>query len=178
MVARPSRAQAWAKRAIRTSGTMALALLLAPSGLTGQEADFEISLDRFRLYTGCARIGARINVQDERDDLAGLTAASVRTAVTSRLRSARIYSDDFVPGQSLLLVYVQVAGALYRARVELHKLVFDSLSESLQYAQTWSVVRFGTHGRSSQSVRGVVAENMDRFIDEYLRVTGAACGMK
>ena len=159
---------------------LSVVLFLAVSRLplVAQDSDFDTQLDRFELYTACARIDLLISVYEESDnDLAGLTEESVRRAVTSRLRSARLLTSDS-PSTPYLRVAVSGIGNAFSIRIRLNKPVFDSASGLSFSTPTWLTGTTGTHGRNGQFVRGAVAELMDEFIDEYLRVNEAACSRR
>ena len=56
-------------------------------------ADDDADLERFQLWAGCEPMSLNIVVDDTTEDGPKLTEESVRSAVESRLRSARLYSD-------------------------------------------------------------------------------------
>lgn len=159
----------------RVSAIIALFLAVPTSGLVGQDnSEFERRFDRFQLYTACATVSSRVSLQlSSSSDITGLSEESIETAVNSRLRSARIYTSTL--SGNALLVSIQVVGAAFSVDVALLKSVYDSHSGESFFTATWRADATGTHGRDAQYIRGAVAEYMDRFVDEYLRVNEQAC---
>ena len=152
-----------------------LFLAVSRPPVVAQDPDFDTQLDRFELYMACARLDLLISVSEESDDdLAELTEEPVRRAVTSRLRSARLLTSDS-PSTPYLRVAVSGIGNAFSIRIRLNKPVFDPASGMSFSTPTWLTGTTGTHGRNRQFIRGAVAELMDEFIDEYLRVNEAAC---
>ena len=103
----------------------------------------------------------------------GLTKKSLLTAVRSRLRAARLYSEKEVYPPLLLGVVVTVGeGGLFNVAVELHKYLRDDLNEidGRWRSVTWRSGSFGTHGGSASYIISTLSEHMDTFLDEYLRV--------
>ncbi len=131
----------------------------------------EEEVDRFQLFTNCAPLDLLVVV--EGDALDGLTQESTTRAVRSRMRTARLYDEEAAP---YLSVHIHVVGAAFSRSVRLRKRVFDPHSGVRQWATTWETSSTGTHGRTGGSfVLSKLSEDMDLFLDEYLRVNEAAC---
>lgn len=130
----------------------------------------EDEVDRFQLFTNCAPLDLLVVV--EGDALDGLTQESTTRAVRSRMRSARLYDEEAAP---YLIVYINVVGAAFSTSVRLRKRVFDPHSGVRYWTTTWQTGGVGTHGRDGSYVLSGLSGDMDRFLDEYLRVNEAAC---
>lgn len=60
--------------------------------------------------------------------------------------------------------------------LEYWKAMRDGISGTWGYAPTWQTGGIGTHGQNASAIISQVAEDTDKFIDEYLRVNADACG--
>ena len=103
----------------------------------------------------------------------GLTVASLRAVVESRLRFARLYDKDATP---YLYLNVNVFGPAFSLDLLYERRVCH-WSEDLfcGIATTWNSGATGTHGKDAGYVRSAVAEYMDTFLVEYLKVNEEAC---
>ena len=148
-------------------------MLAAPAG--AQEADSAIVadsyFDRFQLFTGCSPIDLEVTVQISDSDGLALTETNVARTVRSRLRAARIYSDT---ASDYLHVHINVLGRAFSERVSFNRSLWAS-ETGWGVATTWQRGSVGSHGNDSRSMLGGIAEYMDEFIDDYLRVNDGAC---
>lgn len=147
-----------------------LVWLIFPAGATGQSQP--PGFDHFQLFTRCAPIGVALLVEGQ--PILGLAQGAVERAVTSRLRSARIY-NVVTEGPGFLQVRVASSGLAFVVGVEFQKMLRDEFTGGAGSATTWRSLSIGTHRNNGQFVRASLAEHMDKFIDEYLRVNGAWC---
>lgn len=131
------------------------------------------SLDDFQLLTFCQP--TELIVEDLSQDAAqiGLTKNSIETLVRSRLRAARIYTENYI-GQHLY-VNVNVVGPAFNVHLAFSKLLKDAFTQEVYKAATWYKGSTGTHGRDHQYIKGAISEFTDQFIDEYLRVNADHC---
>ena len=60
--------------------------------------------------------------------------------------------------------------------VQYRKLLHDPASDRHGVAATWGTGGTGTHSGDATYIRGMVAEYVDEFLAEYLRVNESACG--
>ena len=133
-------------------------------------------MDLFQLWASCTPLFPVINLNDTTEGGRVLTEESVQSAVESRLRSARLYSDE--PG--LILLWVDVSRFSdtspwpFSIKLALRKLVFDIHSGTNGLARSWQSSSFGLG--PPEIVRATLAEDIDNFLAEYLRVNEAACG--
>ena len=141
---------------------------------------------RFELWTDCKPLSPMILVVDNREGVPKLTWESVQSAVESRLRSARLYSnldnamgDD--PTSVLLQIYVNTIGDGYSDNrrvfffnIGLSKRLLDLETGIRDLMQTYQT-RFEGIG-TREDIRFKLAEYIDEFLAEYLRVNEAACG--
>ena len=132
------------------------------------------SRERFQLYTNCNSLNLFVTVQQsEGDELEGLSETVVRNAVESRLRSARLYTDETVfPAVS---VFVHIVGRAFHVNLYLEKYFHDFASDETSFATTWQRNSTGTHGTEANFVLSAVSQYMDEFLVEYLRVNEEAC---
>ena len=130
--------------------------------------------ERFHLWTGCKPLLPVILTEDD-DAFLG----SVRAAVESRLRGARLFRDEGDP--MVLNVDIDLGSAsTFRVVVGLRKTLFDPITRlrSTVYSDDTGGQRYGAYGVAPQgTVRNVLADLMDRFIADYLRVNAEACGV-
>ena len=152
----------------------AFAVCVFGSPASADDIDESItSLDRFQLWSKCEPFG--LVVEDLSDDAAkiGLTKEAVLTAVRSRLRAARLYSEQ--PSRNSLYVNIGVIGPAFDVDIAYNKWVKDDISDEYARIATWSISSIGTYSRDSSFILSAVSRGMDRFIDEYLRVNASAC---
>ncbi|MCY4327212.1 MAG: hypothetical protein OXC53_06460 [Rhodobacteraceae bacterium] len=179
---------------IRIIGILAVILLWALPARAEEVSD----QDRFELWNACLPIQMYVSVDEDSVGL-GLTEDRIATTVRSRLRSARLYSEEPLNLLPHLHIGVDVAGQGFLIRFQFMKYVVDAfeLSTALEiaevttsaqiilenashasrgYAPTWNNGGFGTHSNDPNFILSFVAEQTDHFIDEYLRVNAAECG--
>ena len=141
-------------------------------------ADEPSFLDRFKLWTECKPVWLFVGLTDEDDEI-GLTEKAIETAVRSRLRSARVYTRYPWHAAGGLSISVIVVGRAFSIGVQLDKPVEDKASGVEFEAITWQRRSAGTHGRAGSTfILGGIAQHVDEFIDEYLRVNEAACAKR
>ena len=103
-----------------------------------------------------------------------LTKARIATTVRSRLRAARVYTDEV----SAPYVYVNfnVVGAAFSLDLRLYKWMFDWASARNGVTSAWETGLTGTYGgQGGDYIISTIAESTDAFVDEYLRVNEEAC---
>ena len=152
--------------------TLRLVLAVVTLGavpLEGQVTD----LDRFQFFTACAPVSVLVSVDQKNEDLEELTEQSVLVAVSSRLRAARLHTDR--SSYPILVVRVSIVRLAFHVELRFFKTVYDPVSGQTSGSSTWINSTTGTHGRDASYVRSFVAEKMDLFLDEYLRVNTEAC---
>ena len=128
----------------------------------------------FELYNACRPMNLVVESLDEDAAEIGLTEERIRTAVESRLRSARLHSDD--PRWTYLYVNVNVGRRAFSSSARYKKWLRDVEFDLSGVAGTWDTGVTGTHGGDAGYILQSVSENVDRFIVEYLRVNEGACG--
>ena len=153
-----------------------ISLVMAAAALGAVSLEGQVSAnDRFQLFTECSPVSVSVTVEQKAMELEELTKSSVRPIVSSRLRSARLYTDDPDPSFPELAVSVVVAGRVGYVAIDLMKRVQDPLTSLSAAAQTWRRSVVGVHGGSASGLQTAVAQLMDVFLDEYLRVNTEAC---
>ena len=153
---------------LTVSLVVSMLVWIADSALAASVTD----TDRFELWNDCRPMG--LVVQDLSEDAAqiGLTKERIAIAVRSRLRAARLYEVSATP---FLYVNVNVFSPSFHVIIDYNKFVQDLVTGKTGPASTWMIYGIGTHGEDAGYILSGVAMNMDRFIDEYLRVNEDAC---
>lgn len=106
----------------------------------------------------------------------GLTEQTLRAAAESRLRAARLYTEDRErAGSSYLYVNVNMVGQAFNVFLSYRKLVTDVFGIS-GMASTWWVGTTGTHGEDAGYIVSYLSRHLDSFLATYLRVNEEACG--
>ena len=150
---------------------LALVALLAPAA-PGQDA--ASLLERFELFNACRPM--RLLVEGLDDDAAaiGLNKAALQAAAESRLRAARLYTEDPERADwAYLYVNVNVVNPAYSISASYRKKVTDAFGES-GLATTWSSDSAGQSSKAGFIVSSL-SRHMDRFLTAYLRVNEEAC---
>ncbi|MCY3536197.1 MAG: hypothetical protein F4162_03245 [Synechococcus sp. SB0676_bin_10] len=154
-----------------------LAIAMSLTATVGAQEASSASLDdQAALFTRCSRMRTVIDVQKNRIALGQSvpTQDAVRRAVTSRLRSARLFNDQ--EEDLFLHVHVHVVGPAFSIGVELNKRLTDELYSGLSFlAPSWQTSSTGTSGNGSSYIISSLGQALDRFIDEYLRVNEKNC---
>ena len=164
----------------------ALSVLLAATAPLQAVTEAKEARMRFAYWTGCSPLKLFVSISTaEAARRMGLTEAVVATAVRSRLRAARIYTDTDNVEVPLLVAHValyhsedqQITGGAHDVTLSLYKHVDDPLSGLSGYAET-KIVRvgmLGMHDGKAAFILSGIARIMDSFIDDYLRVNEPAC---
>ena len=164
----------------------ALSVLLAATAPLQAVTEAKEARMRFAYWTGCSPLKLFVSIPVEAARRMGLTEAAVSTAVRSRLRAARIYTDTDNVEVPLLVAQValyysedqQIIGGAHAVRLSLYKHVHDPLSGLSGYAETKIVPvvgLIGIHDGKAAFILSGIARIMDSFIDDYLRVNEPAC---
>ena len=127
--------------------------------------------------TECAPVNMIAPVTGEDAEEIGLTQDRIRTMAESRLRAARLWSEELA--STYLAVGVAVFRGAYAYKVTFSKWVYDS-SGSRHVARTWhrpsaAWPAIGTHGGDAGFIMQLLSEELDAFILEYLRVNEGSC---
>lgn len=145
-----------------------------PLGLpTISAQDGAQTLKKFELFTQCETINLVVEGLNEDASKIGLTVRRITIAAESRLRSARLFSEERM--RQYLYVNVNRVGNAHSIDLEFNKKVFDPRSKHSAYATTWSIGGTGTHGQSSSFVISHVSEYIDTFIVEYFKANEPSC---
>ena len=162
-----------------TSLWLVAALLLAAAPASAGEVS---DRDRFELWNDCKPMLLRVSgLPDDAAEI-GLTKEAIEIAVRSRLRGARLYSENFAQANlyadlsmPTLSISVGVGRTAYSLEVLYSKYMFDPVTDLHDTAITWVNGAAGTHGGDPNYVLSTLAQGTDLFIDEYLRVNAEAC---
>ena len=130
-------------------------------------------IKRFELFNDCRPMSLIIeNLSDDAKKI-GLTRAHLYRVAESRLRSARIYQDDYSQLKEYLYVNVHVVGSAFSASLRYNRRVTNEHGHN-GIASTW-VQGYTGSADSASSVAFGLSELMDMFLAEYLRVNEDAC---
>ena len=156
---------------MRRYTVLAAALALTAASASASEVSDQ---DRFQLWNECRAMTLVVERLPEDATTIGLTKDSIEVAVRSRLRAARLYTEDYAEA-AWLYAKVSVVGPAFSTALEYWKVVRDLATGLEIQTTTWDTGATGTHGRDSSYILGSVAQSVDSFIDEYLRVNADAC---
>lgn len=108
----------------------------------------------------------------------GLTKTAIINAVESRLRSARVYTNDPAnPYQ--LYINVTVLRSAFSVYIAFHKMLYDFRNRLDGFATTWYRGTTGIHGgQDGGYILSSVSSLIDEFLVEYFRVNEKACEQK
>ena len=160
-------------RSARLGAFTALSLVALAFLATGAASETPSPLDRFKLFSACQPMYLVVEGMAPDASEIGLTEESVRAAVESRLRAARLYDAE---ATHLLYVNVNVVGPVFHVALALNKRVYDLSSDTINLATTWHTGATGTHGGDAGYILSAVSRHMDRFLVAFFRVNEAACG--
>ena len=142
-------------------------------------------IERFWYWTGCSPLRLRVLINPTEAVRMDLTQEAVATAVRSRLRAARLYTDTNNREVPLLMIYVdlvnskRMTGGAFIIQAALLKHLYDPLSGLSFLAQTNPNLTqdsaMGLHAGKAAFIRSQIASVMDHFLDAYLRVNEPAC---
>ena len=152
---------------------LALAALMVPA-IAGQGTSNRS--ERFRLFNACRPM--RLAVEQLNDDAAniGLTRETLQAAAESRLRAARLYTEDPTRADfAYLYVNVNVTGRAFNISLGYSKWVTDEFGQT-STAQTWHTGGTGTLGGDTGHVVSSLSRELDTFLAAYLRINEEACG--
>ena len=119
-----------------------------------QEGQTVSDRDRFELWNECKPVWLIVEDLSEDAHKIDLKKEDIEVTKRSRLRGARIYTDDGVV--PYLYVVVTVVGKGFSISLELRKFVHDPLSEQSQIASTWLSGGTGTHADGSGYILSAV----------------------
>ena len=152
---------------------IAAALLLAATSAPADEVE---DYDRFQLWNGCKPMKLLVEETNDEGIVIGLTTEKIGIAVRSRLRAARLYSEDRgKTGWAELYVNVNTSNRAMNLSLYYKKLSKESGAGLIYPAITWITGAVGTHSNDLNYILSSVSQYTDEFIDEYLRVNADAC---
>ena len=106
----------------------------------------------------------------------GLTEGALQATAESRLRAARLDTEDATKaGLAYLYVNVNVTGRAVGVSVQYNKFLTDEFGKAAP-ASTWHTGSTGTHGGDASYIVSNLSQHLDRFLAAYLRVNEEACG--
>ena len=157
---------------LRPLAFLSLLELLVPAA-TPTQVDL---LSRFQLYNACRPMEVLVEAfAGNGESRIGLTRQGFELAAESRLRAARLYSEDHdESGGAYVYLRTTVVSSAFTVEVHYKKVVTDEFQIAAP-ASTWERGFSGTHGRDASYVMSSLSELLDEFLAAYLRVNEAAC---
>ena len=160
-------------RPVTSTLIAAVGFLLAATTATAEEVS---DYDRFQLWNKCRPMELVVPGLTGDAIKLGVTEAAITVAARSRLRAARLYTEDTGEAAwSDIIVYANVFAGAITVGAEYRKIVTDAATEFIYPTVTWKVLSTGMHGHRADFILSHVTGKVDLFIDEYLRVNEAAC---
>ena len=149
---------------------------------TEQKEAVNTYIKRFEFFNNCEQIGLIVEKQEESPEV-DLTEKAITNSVESRLRSARIFTDE--ASDSFLAVNVQIVGEAYNVSVGLAKSLEDHrFSKHLSPlplvgpAYTWHMASTGTHAGQGGFILSQLSQIVEEFLVEYFKVNQKYCSKK
>ena len=160
--------------------TVIAAVIAAAAGAPLEAQDTPEERDRFELFNECQSVGLDVVLIDEDGDLPDLTEERIQTLAESRLRAARLFSQQGIISNRTLLtgilpISVTVTEQLVSGSVRLTKPVNDTRSGVTGFIPTWERSFMGTHRGDADPTMQRLSELVDTFVLEYLRVNEESC---
>ena len=152
------------------------ALLVTSLFEIGSASAESLGKKRLKLFADCQPVHVVVEELTEAEKEIGLTRKQIMTAAESRLRPARIFSEELA--LPLLDIAVTVVGRAFNITLLQYKGVKDSLSGEEGNAITWIRAVNGTHSSDRTYILSVLSTLLDEFIAEYYRVNQDACERK
>ena len=152
-----------------------VALVLLVPAATGQDSAVQGQIERFELFNACRPM--RLVIEGLPDDAStlGLTKEALQAAAESRLRAARLYTEDMAKADyAFLYVNVNVVGKTFNILVEYEKILTDRFGVTGK-ATTWESGGAGTHDWDTSYIVSNLSRYLDKFLAAYLRVNEPAC---
>ena len=132
--------------------------------------------ERLEFFNACRPMQLLVeNLGDDATDV-GLTREMLQAAAESRLRAARLYSEDRESSDgATLYVNINVYRTSYTILPHYRKAVTDAFATTGS-AVTWFTGSTGTHGGDAGYIVSALSRHLDEFLAAYLRVNEPACG--
>ena len=157
-------------------GRISAVLLALTVCLPGKGRGAEVDSDmRFWLFTECQPVSFYVYYPPDSGfgkTVTGMDTQSIETIAEIRLRNARLFDSD---SPRVLRIKVIVVADTYHVTVEFMKPVRDAFDQEGR-AATWSTGSSGVHGDDANHLITSIAQHVDHFLVDYLRVNEEACG--
>lgn len=148
-------------------------MVLLAIAVRAEAPDHLDPFEAFQLWTGCQPVYLSVGLETSKTEI-DLTEEAVEIATRSRLRSARLYADEWTG--VAIFVTINVFDVAFNIDVELFKTLVDREFAGREgIGITWGTGFTGTHGNDSNYILTSVSQLIDEFLDEYLRVNADAC---
>ena len=158
---------------IKTVTALVFVTCSSAAPLRAAEWTEEERIERFQLFNECKAFDFSIADLGSEAEKIGVTNDAVQAAVESRLRAARLYDSANV---FLLKLDINLVGGAFHIRLNFFKPTIDLATKEPYVSATWGTGFTGIHGGNSGFVTSSLAQVMDYFLVEFLRVNEDACG--
>lgn len=152
---------------------------VAPVFAEDKQMSSQEGLKQFELFVNCQPVYLTVEGLHNMPhaEKIGLTKTAIINAAESRLRSARIYTNDPAnPYQ--LYINVNVLRSAFNVYIAFDKMLYDFRNRLNGFATTWYTGTTGTYGQGSGYILSSVSVLIDQFLVEYFRVNEKACEQK
>lgn len=147
----------------------ALLIVAVVQGTSGEELTGN---EKKVLFTRCAPMALTVERLSKPASDIGLTRQTIVNAAESRLRSARLFSDE---STQFLYVGVIVTKSAFSVTVELARHIADAGYGLPGGITVWSTLKSGSHGGNAQYILGLISTDLDEFLTKYLRANEGHC---
>ena len=161
------------RRRNRGIPVFACAALLAPTAFAAPASPAANNL-----YTRCDAMRLVVLPLGEEEVAHGLSHRTIRFAVESRLRAARLYRPTPRSGPLELRLLVSVVDGAFSVTILLQRTVANAGLGFPGHVGLAMRPVLGVHANDPAFVTHSLSELMDRFLVEYLRANEQACAMK
>ena len=157
---------------------LAVVSLVGSPPTAGQKlTDYDVDL--FQLWNDCDPIRLLVELLPEGAKKIGMTRERIQTMAESRLRAARIYSPIGIGYLYVNLNYLDTNAGAYNLIASFKPLVYrDWIGDHIakkNSASTWDSTYLGVSAGNSVFIMQTISEQIDEFINEYLRVNADSC---
>lgn len=148
----------------------------AEAGRVGAEEQ-----EPYSLYNRCTGLNLVVGDLPRDAQRIGLRKAAVVAAVESRLRGARLMSDEQTGEVLYVFISIMSVGTgdevVFRIELSLERFMEDSGFGKAHMMSAWEDGTIGIAHSTDQFVLGSLSGLIDRFVASYLRANGAVCRM-
>ena len=135
-----------------------------------------------RLYNRCTPMSLFVADMTQDAVSIGLSKSTVENAVESRLRAARVFSDEHSRDSLYVQLDVLKSGeqeVVFGVDVSLNRYMEDNGFGTPDFVEIWSTGTIGFAGSNNHPfIVGAVSKYLDEFLTKFLRANDRVCRMK